>query len=554
MVHIRKTSSIFFSRNDKVRTLMVECLNCLSMVLEYAPLDKMVGKSTEELLNYLKFTFVLDPLSTLGCVQALLRCIFGTNSANQMSTNQETVANTSSIVFSQSTGMYYSCFDQPYNELVHTFHLARDSTSTPDRSDSSLFRPTSSSSSSLTPSSLRSSRRISKSSVERSTLSNYIRLFEPMVIRALKHYTITSHVGQQSQVLQLLIQLVHLRVNYCLLDSDKIFVTYVLKQLDLIEEGQMFRAPMLIPDIFKFLVLLSYEKYHSKPIIDIPKILQLCEGLFASGQHAETFVMPALIPVAEDLFCSRSASDQLQQSELDAQREVMLTMLIKLLPYSKVLQLMTKMLRSSKSEGDDRWRKLSRVLTEALIPLLAAQKIHIETKDQLDMLHHVFAALAPGTLRPVDPLLSAILTCTVDLTKIRDVQRWLGFIVLALPLLTNQSPEEAILARLEELGIQMMNANNEDHDPNVVMGMSLMSMESSTSTSTTSTADLVSGIKPEVTLAKFLLQAIGAACTKYHQLIYSLEAVPKFLELELSHLLLFVIYMFQSGRYYRVAK
>ena len=100
--------------------------------------------------------------------------------------------------------------------------------------------------------------------------------------------------------------------------------------------------------------------------------------------------------VAEDLFCSRSASDQLQQSELDAQREVMLTMLIKLLPYTKVLELMTKMLRSSKSEADDRWRKLSRVLTEALIPLLAAQKIHIENKQQLDMLHHVFAALAPG--------------------------------------------------------------------------------------------------------------------------------------------------------------
>ena len=129
------------------------------------------------------------------------------------------------IVFSQTTGLFYCCFDQPYNELVHTFHLARDSTSTPDRSESSLFRPSSSTSAS----SARSSRRPSKSPVERSTLSNYIRLFEPMVIRALKHYTITSNVEQQSQVLQLLIQLVHLRVNYCLLDSDKIFVTYVLK-------------------------------------------------------------------------------------------------------------------------------------------------------------------------------------------------------------------------------------------------------------------------------------------------------------------------------------
>ena len=123
-------------------------------------------------------------------------------------------------------------------------------------------------------------------------------------------------------------------MNYCLLDSDKIFVTFVLKQLTLIEESQMHRAPLVIPDIFKFLVLLSYEKHHSKPIIDVPKILHLCEGLFASGQNAETFVMPALIPVAEDLFCSRTSSDP--ASELETQREVMLTMLIKLLPYSQV--------------------------------------------------------------------------------------------------------------------------------------------------------------------------------------------------------------------------
>ena len=65
------------------------------------------------------------------------------------------------------------------------------------------------------------------------------------------------------------------------------------------------------------------------------------------------------------------------------------------------------MLRSAKCEGDDRWRKLSRVLTEALIPLLAAQKIHIEKKLQLDLLHQIFAALAPGNytlMKKVDTL------------------------------------------------------------------------------------------------------------------------------------------------------
>jgi hypothetical protein len=64
------------------------------------------------------------------------------------------------------------------------------------------------------------------------------------------------------------------------------------------------------------------------------KLLYVHEGLFASGQNAESFLMPALIPVAEDLFCSRTSSDP--ASELETQREVMLTMLIKLLPYSQV--------------------------------------------------------------------------------------------------------------------------------------------------------------------------------------------------------------------------
>jgi hypothetical protein len=42
------------------------------------------------------------------------------------------------------------------------------------------------------------------------------------VCSALKHYTLSSDARQQGQVLRLLIQLVLLRVNYCLLDSDKV--------------------------------------------------------------------------------------------------------------------------------------------------------------------------------------------------------------------------------------------------------------------------------------------------------------------------------------------
>ena len=49
-------------------------------------------------------------------------------------------------------------------------------------------------------------------------------MFELTVIKALKLYTVSSDIGLQCEVLQLLIQLVRLRVNYCLLDSDQIFI------------------------------------------------------------------------------------------------------------------------------------------------------------------------------------------------------------------------------------------------------------------------------------------------------------------------------------------
>ena len=98
-----------------------------------------------------------------------------------------------------------------------------------------------------------------------------------------------------SQVLELLIQLVQLRVNYCLLDSDQVFIGFVIKQVELVENGEIPNAERVVPNIFRFLVLLSYEKNHSKPIIDVPKILNLCEGLFASGQPPQKVVLPALV-------------------------------------------------------------------------------------------------------------------------------------------------------------------------------------------------------------------------------------------------------------------
>lgn len=63
-------------------------------------------------------------------------------------------------------------------------------------------------------------------------IHNHIRLFEPLVIKALKQYTTTTSVQLQRQVLDLLAQLVQLRVNYCLLDSDQVGTLLFLQICD----------------------------------------------------------------------------------------------------------------------------------------------------------------------------------------------------------------------------------------------------------------------------------------------------------------------------------
>lgn len=58
--------------------LLKATLTTLSQMLEIATLTE-VGRIVEEILNYTRSTFALDPIATVECVQQLLKCLFGTN-------------------------------------------------------------------------------------------------------------------------------------------------------------------------------------------------------------------------------------------------------------------------------------------------------------------------------------------------------------------------------------------------------------------------------------------------------------------------------------------
>ena len=345
------------------------------------------------------------------------------------------------------------------------------------------------------------------------------------------------HTARQAQV-----SLLHLsiglgillpRVNYCLLDSDQIFIGFVLKQLEAIEEGQLNNAEFIIPHIFEFLVLLSYEKNHSKVIIDVPKILQLCEGLGARGESSGQYVVPALQVVAADLFTTRTGG------ELEAQREVVVSMMLKQLGRQPVMESLVQVLDWVRAEegGDDKARKLSRQILDSLLPLLCSHQVEMRCRRHLASLHGLLRALSPGTLRPCDPILSSLLGCAVDLSLLPEVLSWLGFTVSSFLTILQLSPEDAVLGRLQELGIMLGSS-----------GSSLLdtSMQSSTGSGESGAA------APEHTLATFLLHVTGSASSKLHMMTFSPspqdEQGQLFLQQLLSELLLLLTYILQSGR------
>ncbi|KAG8267649.1 hypothetical protein J6590_047234 [Homalodisca vitripennis] len=265
--------------SDKLAGLLRSVLLSLGQLLEYSTLTES-GRLAEEVLLYLRTAVSLEPTASVTAVQQLLRSLFGSNKI-ALWEESGSVVPTSSSAMNPSPSYHDTVLRKPLSDL---------GVAVEDRDDLSLLQ-------NRLQRDMGSHRKASSivkglmKGSDRHALASYIRLFEPMVIQALKQYTVTNNVHLQVAVLSLLTQLVQLRVNYCLLDSDQIFIEFVLKQFDFLEVGQINHPEVLIPKVFEFLVHLSYEKNHSKPVISVAKVIQLCDGLMASGQDPQTHLI-----------------------------------------------------------------------------------------------------------------------------------------------------------------------------------------------------------------------------------------------------------------------
>ncbi|VVD03069.1 unnamed protein product [Leptidea sinapis] len=324
-INLESKSSIFYGFLSTV-------LNSLAIQLELST-EREFGPITEEILYYLKTIMPLCPDKTVYSVTQLLKCLFGTNMINQyadyMSIDRGTIRHTEKDFFNDV--MLVNCFE----------HVIEDTRMIKERDYLMAME------------SFQKNRSDRKWSNNKRELERYIRLFEPVVIQSLNTYTLQNDTALQCEVLKLLCQLLALRVNYCMLDSDQVFIGFLIKQLDLVEQHE------------------------------IPYLIQLCDGLMASGALDECIA--GLEPVAIKVFSSMggvSVLGRAQQQELQATREVLFYMLQKTMHQAKVQELVSCVLTLSQEHPESyyRWSELA---CDTLLNLLSERSIECDSADGL---------------------------------------------------------------------------------------------------------------------------------------------------------------------------
>ncbi|KAJ8336106.1 hypothetical protein SKAU_G00394490 [Synaphobranchus kaupii] len=444
------------SGSDKFGGFLRSALDVLSQLLELTALQD-IGKCVEEILGYLKSCFSREPTMATVCVQQLLKTLFGTNLASQYdgSWSNPSKAQGKALRLGSSSlrpGLYHYCFMAPYTHFTQALADAslRNMVQAEQEQDTSGWFDVMQKVSNQLRSSITN---VTRQRGDKNAIHSHIRLFEPLVIKALKQYTTSTSMPLQRQVLDLLAQLVQLRVNYCLLDSDQVFIGFVLKQFEYIEVGQFRDSEAIVPSIFFFLVLLSYERYHSKQIISIPKIIQLCDGIMASGRKAVTHAIPALQPIVHDLFVLRGSNKADAGRELDTQKEVVVSMLLRLIQHHQVLQMFILVLQQCHKENEDKWKRLSRQIADIILPMIAKQQMLLDSHEALGVLNTLFETVAPSSLRPVDMLLKSMFVTPVTMVSVGMVQLWVSGILAVLRVLISQSTEDIVLSRVQELSL-----------------------------------------------------------------------------------------------------
>lgn len=377
----------------------------------------------KEALGYMNVLIVTEPRAVLLCVYQLLGALFGLSDDDETEAGQSRADNDCqaepTILLSKPDGFFERCIKptrpasrQPSPSEILGASRGVSEVDTSPGPPSGLLNEKS------------SNKKADPSA--KATMYSLIGLFEPLVVRAMNLYTTTSSIPLQQQILELLSRLLLLRVNYSMLDSDRLFAKSLIKQLTLIENGHVRGAHKLLGSLFRFLTLLSADHHKLSEVISIPRVIQLADGLLASTAMARRLALPALAPIVQELFLSKAARQPVRpqrETELGIMREVVVNTLMKHLQHPPVWELLTSLLKVFKSD-DDKWRSFSRKIVDSLLQLLSSGEVVVKHSRTLAALDELFASFAPVSLRPAGILIGCIVTTSRSHLIIGEPRSW----------------------------------------------------------------------------------------------------------------------------------
>ncbi|VVC25146.1 Hypothetical protein CINCED_3A023792 [Cinara cedri] len=282
-------------------------------------------------------------------------------------------------------------------------------------------------------------------STESLDFSTNLKCFRPLIIKCLKEYVITGDTELQSSILGLLMVLLQSKVNLNVIDPKNEFLKFVFNQFDYLENG-LFRNPKnIISSMFQFFINLSGDKSQANIISEA---IHLCDGLMASGYPPEFYCIPAILPIVEYVYVLKSAFmvNSSDLKELEAQREMLFAMLLRLCQFNEVVSILSLVIMEG---SEEKWKKQSRQLFDTLYTSLGGCKIQASLPSLINLL----LTLHPSSYNIQQQLYVMFNTC-YDVEKC-TLEPWLNTVLSNLIIILIQKSEDLILVRISESDISI---------------------------------------------------------------------------------------------------
>ncbi|XP_050533729.1 huntingtin isoform X2 [Daktulosphaira vitifoliae] len=274
--------------------------------------------------------------------------------------------------------------------------------------------------------------------------SSNLKFFRPLIIKFLKEYVITGDILVQSNILELLIILIQFKINFNIIDPKQEFLNFLFNQFDYLENGLIRNPEVLISKIFNLFIHLSTDKSKSNNLIS--EAIRLCDGLMASGYPPDLYCIPAILPIVENVYVLKSAFmvNSSDLKELDAQREMLFAMLLRLCQFNEVINILSLVIMEG---SEEKWRKQSRQLFDTLYTSFGGCKIQASLPSLLNLL----LTLHPSSYSLQQQLHVLFNTC-YDVEKC-TLEPWLNTILSNLIIICIQRSEDVLLQRISEIDI-----------------------------------------------------------------------------------------------------